>query len=294
MLGSARDLFKLIRPHQWVKNAFVLAGILFGHEWQDPAKLTLALAAAAAFSLISSCVYILNDIQDIERDRAHPKKKERPLARGAIGIPAAAMLAAGLFSIGFALALFVSPIAAGLMGIYFVMNLAYSMGLKHIVILDVFIIAMGFMLRILVGTIGIGIEPSEWLLFCGLMVTLFLGFTKRRAEMYVREGGGATRQVLDHYTPLHLDIMIGVTAACVIMSYTLYTMNERTIQTHQTESLIYTVPFVIYGLFRYVHLLHSGRGGEDTAKDLVRDPHILVCGVLWVLVTIWLIEPIAF
>ena len=193
MLVSARDLFKLIRPHQWIKNAFVLAGILFGHEWKDPDKLTLALAAAAAFSLISSCIYILNDIQDVDQDREHPKKKDRPLARGAISMPVAAFVAIMLFSMGFALALFVSPIAAGLMGGYFVMNLAYSMGLKHIVILDVFIIAMGFMLRILVGTIGIGIEPSEWLLFCGLMVTLFLGFTKRRAEMYVREGGGASR-----------------------------------------------------------------------------------------------------
>lgn len=294
MLTFGRDLFKLIRPHQWIKNAFVLAGILFGHEWKDPEKLSLALMAAAAFSLISSCVYILNDIQDVEQDREHPKKKNRPLARRAISMPVAVMLAAILFSIGFALALFVSPIAAALMGVYFVMNLAYSMGLKHIVILDVFIIAMGFMLRILVGTIGIGIEPSEWLLFCGLMVTLFLGFTKRRAEMYVREGGGASRAVLDHYTPLHLDIMIGVTVSCVIMSYTLYTMNERTILIHQTKDLIYTVPFVIYGLFRYVHLLHSGGGGEDTAKDLVRDPHILVTGILWVLVTLWAIEPIAF
>lgn len=290
MLVSARDLFKLIRPHQWIKNAFVLAGILFGHEWKDPDKLTLALAAAAAFSLISSCIYILNDIQDVDQDREHPKKKDRPLARGAISMPVAAFVAIMLFSMGFALALFVSPIAAGLMGGYFVMNLAYSMGLKHIVILDVFIIAMGFMLRILVGTIGIGIEPSEWLLFCGLMVTLFLGFTKRRAEMYVREGGGASRAVLDHYTPLHLDILIGVTVSCVIMSYTLYTMNERTIATHGTEKLIYTVPFVIYGLFRYVHLLHSSGGGEDTAKDLVRDPHILVTGLLWVAVTFWLIE----
>ena len=290
MLVSARDLFKLIRPHQWIKNTFVLAGILFGHEWKDPDKLTLALAAAAAFSLISSCIYILNDIQDVDQDREHPKKKDRPLARGAISMPVAAFVAIMLFSMGFALALFVSPIAAGLMGGYFVMNLAYSMGLKHIVILDVFIIAMGFMLRILVGTIGIGIEPSEWLLFCGLMVTLFLGFTKRRAEMYVREGGGASRAVLDHYTPLHLDILIGVTVSCVIMSYTLYTMNERTIATHGTEKLIYTVPFVIYGLFRYVHLLHSSGGGEDTAKDLVRDPHILVTGLLWVAVTFWLIE----
>lgn len=290
MLSTLRDLLKLIRPHQWIKNAFVLAGILFGHEWKDPDKLALALSAAAAFSLISSCIYILNDIQDVEQDRQHPKKKERPLARGAISISLAAVAAGLLFIGGFVIAYLVSPIAAGLIGVYFVMNLAYTMGLKHIVILDVFIIAMGFMLRILVGTIGIDIEPSQWLLFCGLMVTLFLGFTKRRAEMYVREGGGASRAVLDHYTPLHLDIMVGVTVSCVIMSYTLYTMNMRTIDIHGTADLIYTVPFVCYGLFRYIHLLHSGKGGEDTAKDLIRDPHILVTGVFWVAAVLWLIE----
>jgi 4-hydroxybenzoate polyprenyltransferase len=289
MLGYVQDLLRLIRPHQWIKNAFVLAGVLFGHEWRDPEKLGMALAAAAAFSLVSSSIYIVNDMRDVEQDRQHPRKRDRPLARGAIALPAAAVMAVLLFSTGFALALLVSRMAAALVGIYFVMNLAYSMGLKHVVILDVFIIAMGFMLRILVGTIGIDIVPSEWLLFCGLMVTLFLGFTKRRAELYVRAGGGASRQVLDQYTPLHLDIMIGVTVACVIMSYTLYTMSERTIRIHGTENLIYTVPFVIYGLFRYIHLLHSGGGGEDTAKDLIRDPHILVTGVLWVVVTVWLI-----
>ena len=292
MLFYAKEVFRLIRPHQWVKNGFVLAGVFFGHEWKDPETLLRALVAAAAFSLVSSSVYILNDIRDIEQDRAHPRKKERPLARGSIPLSVAIVLAVLLLGAGLGAGLWISPIAAGLMGIYVVMNVAYSMGLKHIVILDVFIIALGFMLRILVGTAGLGIDPSRWLLFCGLMVTLFLGFSKRRAELYVRanQAGEPSRQVLEHYTPLLLDIMMGVTASCVLMSYALYTINERTIRIHGTEDLMYTVPFVIYGVFRYMYLLHMRGGGEDTAKDLVRDPHILVTVILWAATVVWIIE----
>lgn len=292
MLVYVKDVLRLIRPHQWIKNAFVLAGVFFGHEWKDPETLARALIAAAAFSLVSSSVYILNDIRDVEADRAHPRKKERPLARGSIALPVAIALAVVLLAVGLVAGYWISPTAAALMAIYVAMNLAYSMGLKHVVILDVFIIALGFMLRILVGTAGLGIDPSRWLLFCGLMVTLFLGFSKRRAELYVRanHSGEPSRQVLEHYTPLLLDIKMGITAACVIMSYALYTINERTMRIHGTEDLMYTVPFVIYGVFRYMYLLHMRGGGEDTARDLVRDPHILVTVILWAVTVVWIIE----
>ena len=170
------------------------------------------------------------------------------------------------------------------------MNLAYSLELKHVVILDVFIIATGFMLRILAGTLGLGIPPSQWLLLCGLMVTLFLGFSKRRAEINaLSDGKSEHRKVLDEYSSLLLDKMIVITAAGLIMSYSLYTMSPETIRIHRTENLIYTVPLVIYGVFRYIYLLHYQQSGGDPSRDLVRDPHMLIVMLCWLVTTIALI-----
>jgi len=284
-----KQIFKLIRPHQWVKNGFVLMGVFFGHDWSDETRLALAGMAAAAFSLVSSGTYIINDLRDAPQDRLHPVKKHRPIASGAIAPVPAALLSALLLGFGFGLAFLVSATAAALIGLYLAMNLAYSYGLKHVVILDVFVIAIGFMLRILVGTVGIGIDPSQWLLFCGLMLTLFLGFAKRRAELAIQAAGGGSRRVLEHYSPQILDVMIAVTVGGTILSYSLYTMNERTVAVHGTEDLIYTAPFVIYGIFRYVYLLYKEGGGEDTARDLIRDPHILLTVFLWGATTLWLI-----
>jgi 4-hydroxybenzoate polyprenyltransferase len=174
---------------------------------------------------------------------------------------------------------------------YALMNLAYSLRLKHVVLLDVFIIAAGFMLRILAGTLGVGIPPSQWLLLCGLMVTLFLGFTKRRAELAaLNEGGVAHRKVLAHYSPVLLDKMIGITASGVVMSYSLYTMSPDTIRVHGTANLIYTVPFVLYGVFRYIYLLHKQDGGGDPSRELVRDKHLVLAVLAWGVVTVWLLR----
>jgi 4-hydroxybenzoate polyprenyltransferase len=171
-----------------------------------------------------------------------------------------------------------------------VINIAYSLHLKHVVILDVFIIAAGFMLRILAGTTGVGIAPSQWLLLCGLMMALFLGFAKRRAELYaMTDDGPSHRRVLGHYTPVLLDKMIVVTATCVILTYSLYTMSPATIQFHHTESLIFTVPFVIYGIFRYIYSLHQKTAGSDPALQIFSDPHLLLSIIGWLLVTLWLI-----
>jgi 4-hydroxybenzoate polyprenyltransferase len=171
------------------------------------------------------------------------------------------------------------------------MNLAYSLRLKHVVILDVFIIATGFMLRILAGTLGVDIPPSQWLLLCGLMGTLFLGFTKRRAEIITLvEDKSSHRKVLEHYSPTLLDMMTGITAAGLIMSYSLYTMNADTIRIHGTANLIYTVPCLMYGVFRYIYLTHHQSWGGDPSHDLIRDPHLLVVVGAWLVATIWLIS----
>ncbi len=284
------ELLRLMRPHQWVKNTFVLTGLLFGHAWNDPVLLTKAIIAFVSFCLISSTIYIINDIVDIEEDRHHPSKRKRPLPSGKLKISTAAKFAALLGASGLGLAFFASPIVVGILLLYVIMNIAYSLKLKHVVILDVFIIATGFMLRILAGTLGLGIPPSQWLLLCGLMVTLFLGFSKRRAEIIALSADkSAHRKVLEEYSPVLLDQMIVVTAAGLIMSYSLYTMSPETIRIHGTANLIYTVPFVIYGVFRYLYLLHHQSSGGDPSKDLVRDPHMLIVLLAYLTTTILLI-----
>ncbi len=284
------DLIRLMRPHQWVKNAFVFTGLLFGHAWQDAHLVTQVMTAFAAFCLVSSAIYVFNDIIDVERDRLHPKKSSRPLASGRVGMPTAAILAGVLGVSGLVLANCASTVVLAILAGYAVMNVAYSLRLKHVVILDVFIIAAGFMLRILAGTLGVGIPPSQWLLLCGLMVTLFLGFSKRRAEIFaLAEDKAVHRKVLEHYSPVLLDKMIGVTASGVILSYSLYTMSADTIRVHGTANLIYTVPFVMYGVFRYIYLLHHQNRGGDPSHDLVRDPHLIIAVGVWLVATILLI-----
>jgi 4-hydroxybenzoate polyprenyltransferase len=184
-----------------------------------------------------------------------------------------------------------SPGVALIITLYLLLNLAYSWRLKRVVILDVFIIAAGFMLRILAGTTGVGIAPSSWLLLTGLMVTLFLGFAKRRSELAVMEQGSeSSRSVLKNYSLPMLDLMIGVCSAGVVMAYSLYTMSAETIAVHHTDKLVYTVPFVLYGLFRYLYRTFADDMGEDPARDLLRDPHLLLTVVGWALVTLWLFQ----
>ena len=283
-------LLRLMRPHQWVKNSFVLTGLLFGHAWHDPTLVMHAIYAFIAFCLISSTIYILNDIVDVEQDKLHPNKRKRPLPSGKLKISTAAIFGVFVGATALAIGSLASPMVVIILLIYAVMNLAYSLKLKHVVILDVFIIAAGFMLRILAGTLGLGIPPSQWLLLCGLMVTLFLGFSKRRAEIIaLSDDKSAHRKVLEQYSPVLLDKMIVITAAGLIMSYSLYTMNPETIRIHGTGNLVYTVPFVIYGVFRYIYLLHHQSSGGDPSRDLVRDPHMLIVLLAYLITTIALI-----
>jgi 4-hydroxybenzoate polyprenyltransferase len=247
-----RSAVKLVRPHQYLKNGFVLLGPLFAHQW-DVVTLTQALMAFLAFCAMASAVYVLNDIMDIEADRAHPVKCKRPLPSGAISIGMAKSLLVLLIAGSVALSLMASVWVTLFVLIYFVINIFYSWHLKHVVILDVFLISSGFMLRILAGTVGLGITPSAWLLLCGFMVTLFLGFAKRRAELLMIEAtegtcNGLTRRVLDDYSPEMLEQFIAVTAACTIIAYGLYTVSPQTVAIHGSNNLIYTLPFVVYGI----------------------------------------------
>lgn len=283
---------RLLRPHQWLKNGFVLVGMLFAHAWEEPGLVYKALAATVAFCLLSSSVYIFNDLIDREQDRLHPQKRNRPLASGAISVPAA--LALLVLCLGIAIDIVLRAIgqAEWVFLTYLCVNIAYTLRLKHIVILDVFLISAGFMLRLLAGTLALGIVPSQWLLLCGLMLTLFLGFTKRRAElnaMHTDEGAArAHRRVLEHYSPHLLDQMISITAACTVLSYSLYTVSDDTAILHGRHLWI-TVPFVLYGIFRYLYLLHRRGGGGDAAEALLTDRHLVAAVAGWLLVTLGLL-----
>lgn len=285
------QLARLLRPHQWIKSAFVFTGLLFGHAWHNPVLVYQTIIIAIAFSLLSSAVYIYNDIIDLKYDQQHPTKKYRPLAQGTVSITTAittALLLAILsLIIGFTIATKVGLIFIG----YIILNIFYNYYSKHIVILDVFTIAAGFILRILAGTFGVGIPPSQWLMLCSLMLTLFLSFAKRRSELIACKQTGLSRKVLRYYNPALLDKMISVTAASTIISYSFYTISTETIQIHGTHKLIYTVPFVIYGIFRYIYLLHKQVPAQelDTATELLTDWHLLIAILGWLITTVWLI-----
>jgi 4-hydroxybenzoate polyprenyltransferase len=285
---------RLLRPHQWIKNLFVFAGLFFAHAWVDLRLVESALIVFMAFCFMSSSVYIYNDLIDYPQDRLHPVKRHRLLASQKISLSIARVTTLLLLIAALTLALTASYPVAIIILSYFCLNIVYTHYLKHVVILDVFAISAGFMLRILAGTTGLHIPPSPWLMFCGFMITLFLGFTKRRAEGFVlEETHFSSRPVLKEYNTIFLDKMIGITASCSIIGYGLYTLSPETIRVHHTTNLIYTIPFVIYGIFRYIYLLHQKAAqsrGEDTSKDLFTDLPLIMTVLLWGGVTFYLIS----
>ena len=288
-MSAARAYLWLARPHHWVKNAFVLTGLLFGHVSHDAERVGAALAATAAFCLGSSAVYALNDVLDRESDRAHPDKADRPVARGAIGPAAALAFAAVLAIAGLALGAWAHPRVFTILAAYVAINVAYSAGLKRVPVVDVAVIAAGFLLRILAGTAGIGIEPSRWLLACALLLTLFLGFAKRRAEL-ARLAGGADRHraVLGEYSLRFLDAAVLFCAGGLLVAYAMYTIDPGTAALHGT-SLLPTLPFVALGTFRTLYRLHFLGGGGDPTLELLRDPWMLVAAGGWVATAGWLV-----
>jgi 4-hydroxybenzoate polyprenyltransferase len=284
------ELFRLLRPVHWLKNGFVFIGILFGKSWNDPYLWMEAFLVAVAFSLVSSAVYIFNDIWDIEKDRLHPKKKLRPLASGSVSLGTAIVTGVIVLMAGLGLGAYVNLKVPLILSAYIALNILYTLRLKDVVILDVFCIAAGFLLRILAGTKGIDIPPSKWLVICSLMVTLFLGFSKRRAELLSMGHNHKVRKVLANYTPALLDELTIICASGVIITYSLYTMSPETVEIHGTERLIYSVPVLIYGIFRYLWLVQRGYAGEDPSKDILKDKHLMAAVVIWVVLVIYLID----
>lgn len=281
---------RLIRPKQWIKNLFVFAPLIFAQELFELPYLLLAFKAFAAFCLVASAVYIVNDIADIEADRRHPEKRSRPLAAGIISMTGA-YIATGVLLAGAAMLSFNMDYGfIFLLCLYFVLNLAYSFKLKEIVLLDVFVIAAGFMIRVVGGAYAIRVETSTWLVLCTLFISLFLGFAKRRSElMQTPDSAFAERKVLGRYRVGFLDQMLTISAAGTVISYALYTVARRTMELFGTDKLIYTTVFVIYGVFRYLYLIHTTTTTDKPADVVTSDVPILVTTILWVLACILLI-----
>jgi 4-hydroxybenzoate polyprenyltransferase len=284
------SLIRLLRPKQWIKNGFVCAGVLFGGRWHDVQTLHALMLAVASFCLMGSSVYVLNDFLDREADRAHPTKRNRPLAAGTVtplqGF--AASIACLLGSI--TAAWFADPRVLLIVLLYLAINVAYSIGLKRLAVIDVFCIGSGFMLRILAGTWGIHIPPSGWLILTGMFMTLFLGFAKRRAEWSETGGESKRRQVLSQYSQALLDSFLSITATGTVLSYGLYTLDPQTIALHHTDKLIYTLPFVLFGLCRYMLLLHARNKGENPSVDVFTDPQIMLCCLAYAGMASWMLS----
>lgn len=279
-------LVSLARPHQWLKNGFVGLGFVFGRQWLPELAVDVAWVLLA-FCLASSAVYALNDIVDVEKDRAHPHKRLRAIARGEISLRQATVLAAGLVIASLGIAWSIEARAAVCLGAYLLLNLAYSLLLKHLVVVDVFAISAGFMLRILAGSWGLGIPPSTWMLSCAFMLTLFLGFAKRRAEL--AQSTGDSRPVLAAYTMAMLDQFTALTATCAVLCYTIYTLSTETLAVHGGRSLAPTVPIVTFGVLRYLSLLHASPDlAEDVSRALLTDRLLGITVIAW-LITAWLL-----
>ena len=283
-------LGRLLRPRQWVKNGFVFAGIIFGAQFRTLALFEATCLAAIAFCFMGSSVYVLNDYLDLEADRAHPSKRNRPLASGEVSPRQGFAIALFCLFLSVVSAWFADPRVLLIVLAYLAINCAYSFRLKHQAVLDVFCIASGFMLRILAGTWGIHIPPSGWLILTGMFLTLFLGFAKRRAEWIDTNGIHMRRRVLSEYSESLLDTFLSITATGTALSYGLYTLDAQTIALHHTDKLIYTMPFVLFGLFRYLLILHRRNKGENPSSDVFSDWQIILCGLAYVATALWLLN----
>jgi len=285
------QILALIRPKQWIKNFFIFAPLVFAKELFHLPSFLMTVKAFAAFCLTASAVYIINDIADVDADRLHPEKKKRPLAAGTLTQKDAVATM-------FVLVVLDALLMTGLhihfnlfLAAYFVLNIAYTFGLKEVVLLDVFIIAAGFMFRVLGGAVAIDVQISSWIVLCSLFISLFLGFAKRRGELATAQEMGivSERKVLQLYRVDFIDQMLTIAAAGAVISYALYTVAPRTMEVFGTDKMIYTTVFVLYGVFRYLYLIHTSPRIENPTNAVTSDPTILVTGLLWITTCIVLI-----
>jgi 4-hydroxybenzoate polyprenyltransferase len=278
----ALNLIISLRPAQWTKNLLVFAGLLFGRKLLDPAAVADAGLAFAVFCALSGVVYLVNDISDRETDRNHPLKAQRPIASGALPVPIAAVGAGVLgltaLTVSTALGWLFTAVAVA----YVALQTLYSGPLKHIVIIDVLTLAIGFVLRAVAGAVAVHVEISHWLLVCTVLLALFMALAKRRHEIVLLAGDARThRPILGEYSPYLLDQMIAVVTASTLIAYIFYTVSPETQAKFETPWLGLTIPFPLYGIFRYLYLVHRREGGGSPSELLLTDRPLLACVALW-------------
>ena len=279
----AISLVLSLRPSQWTKNLIIFAGLIFGQRLFDPVAVLQAVGAFAIFCVLSGVVYLVNDIADREADRQHPLKRHRPIASGLVPVGAAVGVAALLGAAALAAA-FMLRLEFGLVAVaYVALQGLYSGPLKHVVIIDVLTIAIGFVLRAAAGAIVIAEPVSHWLLIVTILLALFLALSKRRHELVLlADGATSHRRILQEYSPYLLDQMISVVTASTLVAYAFYTVSPETIQKFNTDKLGLTLPFPLYGIFRYLYLVHQKEGGGSPSDLLLNDKPLLLCVALWV------------
>lgn len=274
-------LFKTMRPRQWAKNVFIFAALVFDKQLLNTDSFSRTLAGFALFCLISSSVYIFNDLADVEADRQHPEKKNRPIAAGKLPVSAAWFAGIVLVMVTVGISYFLAPGFAAVVVIYFLLNLAYSKWLKHIPIVDVLVIAAGFVLRVHAGVTLIAVERfSPWLYVVMTLLSLFLGFGKRRAEIaLLAHGAGSHRKVLDGYTLPLLDQYIMIVSGTTIVAYSLYTFSAPNVP--ENHSMMLTIPFVVYTIFRYLYLIQVKHAGGAPEEILLSDRPFQIAMIFW-------------
>jgi 4-hydroxybenzoate polyprenyltransferase len=286
----AFNLLISLRPSQWAKNLLVFAGLLFGLRLFDIEAVGRAFAAFGVFCLLSGVVYLINDIADRQTDREHPLKARRPIASGALPVPAALTSAIVLAVAALAGAFALGPRFFIVAASYLALLALYSGVFKHIVIIDVLTIAIGFVLRAVAGAVAVNVDISHWLLVCTILLALFISLAKRRHELLLLADGAASyRPILGEYTPYLLDQMIAVVTASTLIAYVFYTISPETEQKFNTHWLGLTIPFPLYGIFRYLYLVHQREGGGSPADLLLTDRPLLICVTLWALSVVLII-----
>ena len=271
-----------MRPKQWIKNMVVFAALIFSQKLFEPHTFLISFLAFFLFCLIASSVYLFNDVIDREEDKQHPFKKLRPVASGSLSTTTAVTSAALLAIVSLGVAVLVDGWFSVILATYYAINLAYSKYLKHVVIIDVMVIALGFVLRAVGGAVIINVEISPWLIICTTLLALFLGFGKRRHELVtMNEEAQNHRPILSEYSPYFLDQMISVLTASTVVAYALYTMSADVQAKLHTSHLNLTIPFVLYGIFRYLYLIHQKKRGGSPTSVLFTDRPLLINIVLW-------------
>ena len=278
-----KEIIKSLRPHQWTKNFFVFAPLIFSENVFNFPLILKSVLAFALFCMLSGAIYIWNDLRDIDEDKLHPAKSQRPLASGRLektpAVVAFVFLCVLGLSLSFVLNLNFFLLALG----YVLLQLAYSGWLKHVVILDVLLVAAGFLIRVIAGGVAIEVDISAWLLICTFLLALFIALNKRRHELiFLEKEASSHRPILKEYSPYLLDQMISVVTASTVIAYCLYTISEETIAKFGSSNLIFTVPFVLYGIFRYLYLIHQKCEGGSPESLLIKDKPFFFGILLWI------------